>query len=74
MRRAKKRVKGAILSRERMAPFDPQENARGVPLAPPTLPLWGLKSCSACGIGCGVHGFAMNLLRVVTSRNRALLS
>ena len=26
--------KGAILSRERMAPLDPQENARGVPLDP----------------------------------------
>ena len=25
-------------------------------------------------IGCGVHGFAMNLLQVVTSCNRALLS
>ena len=24
-------------------------------------------------IGCGVHGFAMNLLRFVTTRNRALL-
>ena len=31
MRRAKKRVKGAILSRERMAPFDPQE--KGIRLA-----------------------------------------
>ena len=28
------RIKGAILSRERMAPLDPQENARGDPLDP----------------------------------------
>ena len=35
--------------------------------------LWacGSKSCAACGIGCGVHGFAMNLLRFVTGSNRA---
>ena len=33
-----------------MAPFDPQENARGAPLAPPTLPLWGLKSCTRCAL------------------------
>ena len=25
-------------------------------------------------VGCGVHGFAMNLLQVVTTLNRALLS
>ena len=42
-----------------MAPFDPQENARG--LAPPrTLQVCSSKSCAACGIRCGVHGFAMN--------------
>ena len=28
------RGKGAILSRERMAPLNPQENARGVPSTP----------------------------------------
>ena len=32
--RAGVRSKGAILSRERMAPLNPQENARGVPLDP----------------------------------------
>ena len=74
MRRAKKRVKGAILSRERMAPFDPQENARGSAPRPRTLAVSILKNCAACGIGCGVHGFAMDLLRVVTACNRALLS
>ena len=29
--------KGAILSRERMAPLNPQENARGGPIAPPNI-------------------------------------
>ena len=47
MRRAKKRVKGAILSRERMAPFDPQENARGAPLAPPDIAGLGLEELHA---------------------------
>ena len=43
--------KGAILSRERMAPLYPQENARGRPLTPP-LAVCSLKSCGACRIGC----------------------
>ena len=30
--------------------------------------------CTRCAIGHGVHGFAMNLLRVVSVCNRALLS
>ena len=34
MRRARRSTKGAILSRERMAPLNPQENARGEPLDP----------------------------------------
>ena len=54
------RNKGAILSRERMAPFDPQENARGHAPCPPTLRACSLKNCTRCAIGCGVHGFAMN--------------
>ena len=60
---------------EENAPFESPRERRGAsPPRPPTLPVWGLKNCSACGIGCGVHGFAMNLLRVATSCNRALLS
>ena len=43
-----------------MAPFDPQENARGLPPRPRTLAVCSSKSCAACGIRCGVHGFAMN--------------
>ena len=42
-------------------PLNPQENARGSPPRPPTLAVSILKNCSACGIRCGVHGFAMNL-------------
>ena len=34
MRRVRRSTKGAILSRERMAPLNPQENARGVPSTP----------------------------------------
>ena len=33
---------------------------RGLSPRPRTLAVSILKSCSACGIGCGVHGFAMN--------------
>ena len=45
------RDKGAILSRVRMAPSDPREHKGLCPLTPPLRGL-GLKSCSACGIGC----------------------
>ena len=54
------RNKGAILSRERMAPLYPQENARGPAPRPPTLADRSLNDCTRCAIGCGVHGFAMN--------------
>ena len=41
-------------------PYTPQEKGtRGLPPRPRTLAVSILKSCSACGIGCGVHGFAM---------------
>ena len=55
-------------------PLDPPREREGSPPQPPTLAVSILKNCSACGIGCSVHGFAMNLLRVVTDCNRALLS
>ena len=54
-------------------PYTPKRKDEGSPPRPPTLQVWGLKSCSACGIRCGVHGFAMNLLQIVTCCNRALL-
>ena len=55
------RGKGGILFRKREYPlFIPQRKAYIAGLA--------LEA-----IGCGVHGFAMSLLRVVTDSNRALL-
>ena len=57
------RIKGGYsLSAEReYPPFNPpRERTRGLPPRPRTLAVSILKSCSACGIGCGVHGFAMN--------------
>ena len=55
--------RGAILfpRKENSPPYTPQEKGtRGLPPRPRTLAVSILKSCSACGIGYGVHGFAMN--------------
>ena len=63
LRRAGERQGGAILfpRKENSPPYTPQEKGtRGLPPRPRTLAVSILKSCSACGIGCGVHGFAMN--------------
>ena len=65
--------RGCSLSKENTLFGTPRER-RGESPSTPTLQVWGLKSCSACGIRCGVHGFAMNLLRFATTLNRALLS
>ncbi len=52
---------GYSLSQKENIPLTPpRERTRGEPPRPPTLQVWGLKSCAACGIRCGVHGFAMN--------------
>ena len=41
-------------------PLDPPRERKGLcPLTPP-LQASSSKSCAACGIRCGVHGFAMN--------------
>ena len=41
-------------------PLDPPRERKGLcPLTPP-LQASSSKSCEACGIRCGVHGFAMN--------------
>ena len=61
--RTGKRQRGAVLfpRKENSPPYTPQEKGtRGLPPRPRTLAVSILKSCSACGIGCGVHGFAMN--------------
>ncbi len=63
LRRAGERQRGAILfpRKENSPSYTPQEKGtRGLPPRPRTLAVSILKSCSACGIGCGVHGFAMN--------------
>ena len=66
--------KGDILSRERIPPFKSPKRTRGVlPLDPAALAVCSSKSCGACRIGCGVRGFATNLLLFVADINRALL-
>ena len=55
--------RGVILfpRKENNPPYTPQEKGtRGLPPRPRTLAVSILKSCSACEIRCGVHGFAMN--------------
>ena len=52
--------RGYSLLRKRISPLEPQENAEGRAPRPPTLAVLISKNCSACGIRCGVHGFAMN--------------
>ena len=50
---------GYSLSRKRVSPLNPREKGRGAfPLDPAALAVLGLKSCAACGIWCGVRGFA----------------
>ena len=64
--------RGDSLSEEN-PPFGTPRERRGDTPRPRALAVCGLKSCAACGIGCGVHGFAMSLLRFVGTINRALL-
>ena len=53
-------VKGGILFPKRTPPLEPPEKDEESPPRPRTLAVCSSKSCAACGIGCGVHGFAMN--------------
>ena len=66
--------KGDILFLEReYPPYTPKRKDEGPsPLTPHIGSFWN-KNCTRCAIGRGVHGFAMNLLRVVSVCNRALL-
>ena len=57
------RQRGAILfpRKENSPPYTPQEKGtRGLPPRPRTLAVCISKSCGACRIRSGVHGFAMN--------------
>ena len=67
--------RGGILSfsKESIPLKPPRERTRGLAPRPRTLADRHLKSCAACGIGCGVRGFATNLLLFVADINRALL-
>ena len=65
--------KGGILFSKRIPPLYPPEKDEGRSPRPPTLRAGSLKSCAACGIRCGVRGFATSLLRVGSCCNRALL-
>ena len=59
-------LKGDTLFQKRVSPFkSPKRNF--------TLAVCSSKSCTRCAIRCGVHGFAMNPYRLVTTLNRALL-
>ena len=46
------RDKGGILFPKRIPPLKPPEKGEGSPPSTPALRDLGLKSCSACGIGC----------------------
>ena len=53
-------VKGGILFPKRTPPLEPPEKDEESPPRPRTLAVCSSKSCAACGIRCGVHGFAMS--------------
>ena len=60
LRRAGKRQRGPFSHVREWPPLDPPRERKGLcPLTPP-LQTSSSKSCAACGIRCGVHGFAMS--------------
>ena len=61
------RIKGDILFLEReYPPYTPKRKDEGRPPRPPTLRVLFLKDCTRCAIGCGVHGFATQGMRLAT--------
>ena len=52
--------KGIFSFAKENIPFGTPRGREGRAPRPPTLAVSILKSCAACGIRCGVHGFAMN--------------
>ena len=67
-------IRGILSFSKESIPLEPpRERTRGLAPRPRTLADRHLKSCAACGIGCGVRGFATNLLLFVADINRALL-
>ena len=58
--RRRVRQRGPFSHVREWPPLDPPRERKGpCPLTPP-LSVRHLKNCSACGLHCGVHGFAMN--------------
>ena len=53
------RIKGAILSRERMAPLTPKRTRGALPLDPAHWQFRARRAARAAQCKCGVHGFAM---------------
>ncbi len=61
LHRAGERAKGAILSRERMAPFrSPKRTQGALPLDPAHWQFVARRTARAAQSKCSVHGFAMN--------------
>ena len=58
--RRRVRQRGPFSHVREWPPLDPPRERKGRAPRPPTLAVSILKNCSACGIGCSVHGFAMN--------------
>ena len=52
--------KGPFSFAKENGPFGTPREREGRAPRPPTLAVSISKNCSACGIRCGVHGFAMN--------------
>ena len=52
--------KGIFSFAKENIPFGTPREREGRAPRPPTLAVLISKNCSACGIRCGVHGFAMN--------------
>ena len=60
------RRRGILSFSKESIPLNPREKGRGVlPLDPAALAVLGLKSYAACGIGCGVRGFATSLCELL---------
>ena len=66
--------KGAILSRERMAPLGPPREREESAPRPPTLRVCSLKNCTRCAVWVRCTWLRHESLRIVTDINRALLS
>ena len=67
------KVRGIFSHVREYPPCTPKRTQGALPLDPAHWQFVARITARAAQCKCGVHGFAMNLLRVVTGRNRALL-